>query len=92
MLHYLFIVRLTARRLPAGYCLGVARKNRSQTTSDSPVSHHLLGSKRLLTFCGRYSFHDARSAFKATRAGKGEDGKVLVKAMISGPDVTVESV
>jgi D-xylulose reductase len=54
------------------------------------VSQGKIDLKPLVTH--RYSFHDARSAFKATRAGKGEDGKVLVKAMISGPDVTVESV
>jgi D-xylulose reductase len=41
---------------------------------------------------GSYAFEDAKTAFSATRAGKSEDGKGLVKAIISGPGVSVESV
>lgn len=39
----------------------------------------------------RFAFTDAVAAFKATRAGKTEDGKSLIKAIISGPDVPVDS-
>ncbi|KAF5363930.1 hypothetical protein D9756_000478 [Leucocoprinus leucothites] len=34
----------------------------------------------------RYAFNDAIVAFKATRAGKSEDGKGVIKAIISGPE------
>lgn len=37
-----------------------------------------------------YVFKDALVAFKATQAGKGADGKGIIKAMISGPDLTVD--
>ncbi|PPQ77661.1 hypothetical protein CVT25_011096 [Psilocybe cyanescens] len=33
----------------------------------------------------RYKFEDAVAAFKATRTGKSEDGKGVIKAIISGP-------
>ena len=35
----------------------------------------------------RYSFDQAVEAFQATRAGKSPDGKAVIKAVISGPDV-----
>jgi len=35
----------------------------------------------------RYKFEDAITAFAATRAGKSEDGKGVIKAIISGPGV-----
>jgi D-xylulose reductase len=38
----------------------------------------------------RYAFDDAKTAFRATRAGKSDDGKGLVKAIISGPDVPID--
>ncbi|KAF8165241.1 xylitol dehydrogenase [Crassisporium funariophilum] len=34
----------------------------------------------------RFKFDDAVAAFKATRAGKSEDGKGVIKAIISGPE------
>ncbi|KAJ8519396.1 hypothetical protein ONZ45_g3660 [Pleurotus djamor] len=37
----------------------------------------------------RFAFNDAITAFKATRNGKSEDGKGVIKAIISGPDVDV---
>jgi D-xylulose reductase len=40
----------------------------------------------------RFAFNDATVAFKATRAGKSEDGKAVIKAIISGPDVSVKDV
>jgi D-xylulose reductase len=33
----------------------------------------------------RFKFEDALTAFKATKAGKSEDGKTLIKAIIAGP-------
>jgi len=38
----------------------------------------------------RFKFEDAISAFEATKKGKSEDGKDLIKAIISGPGVSVE--
>jgi D-xylulose reductase len=34
----------------------------------------------------RYSFTDAEKAFKTTRSGKSEDGKGVIKVIISGPE------
>ena len=39
----------------------------------------------------RYKFEDAATAFQTARNGKSEDGKGLIKAIISGPDVAVDS-
>lgn len=36
----------------------------------------------------RYPFRDAVKAFENTAAGKGADGKVLLKAIIDGPEST----
>jgi D-xylulose reductase len=38
----------------------------------------------------RFEFKDAVKAFETTRAGKSEDGKNLIKAVISGPDVPID--
>ncbi|KIJ20258.1 L-iditol 2-dehydrogenase [Paxillus involutus ATCC 200175] len=37
----------------------------------------------------RFSFDDALLAFQTTRAGKSSDGKGVIKAIISGPDVDI---
>jgi D-xylulose reductase len=37
-----------------------------------------------------FRFEEAISAFDATKKGKSEDGKELIKAIISGPGVSVE--
>ena len=37
----------------------------------------------------RYAFDEAIAAFQATRQGKSDDGKGVIKAIISGPDVSV---
>jgi len=39
----------------------------------------------------RYTFDDAIVAFKATRAGKSEDGKGVIKAIISGPGISADA-
>ena len=36
----------------------------------------------------RFSFDQAVQAFQVTRNGKSEDGKAVIKAVISGPDVS----
>jgi D-xylulose reductase len=56
---------------------------------DYPMAIGLVSSgkvdlKPLVTH--RFAFNDAIVAFKATRAGKSEDGKGVIKAIISGPD------
>ncbi|KAG5639256.1 hypothetical protein H0H81_004917 [Sphagnurus paluster] len=39
----------------------------------------------------RYRFDQAITAFQATRAGKSEDGKGVIKAIISGPDFPADA-
>jgi D-xylulose reductase len=38
----------------------------------------------------RFKFEDALQAFNTTRAGKSEDGKGVIKAVISGPGVAID--
>ena len=38
----------------------------------------------------RFAFEDAVTAFGVTRVGKSEDGKGVIKAIISGPGVLVD--
>ncbi|KAJ7190699.1 xylitol dehydrogenase [Mycena pura] len=38
----------------------------------------------------RFPFDQASAAFQAARTGKGEDGKGVIKAIISGPDVSID--
>ena len=38
----------------------------------------------------RFKFEDAVTAFEATKSGKSTDGKGLIKAIISGPDVSID--
>ena len=45
-----------------------------------------------LNFKNRFSFPDAKIAFEATKKGRGEDGKGVIKAIISGPDVPVNEI
>jgi len=49
----------------------------------SLVSKGKIDLKPLVTH--RFSFEEAIIAFKATRSGKGDDGKGVIKAIISGP-------
>ena len=35
----------------------------------------------------RFTFEQAKEAFETNRAGKSPDGKAVIKAIISGPDV-----
>ncbi|OJT04132.1 hypothetical protein TRAPUB_5177 [Trametes pubescens] len=50
------------------------------------VSQGKIDLKPLVTH--RFSFDQAIQAFQTTRAGKSEDGKPVIKAVISGPDVS----
>jgi len=54
------------------------------------VSQGKIDLKPLVTH--RFAFNDATIAFKTTRAGKSEDGKGVIKAIISGPDVAVTDI
>ena len=51
----------------------------------SLVAQGRIDLKPLVTH--RFSFEQAVDAFQATRAGKSPDGKAVIKAVISGPDV-----
>jgi len=53
------------------------------------VSQGKINLKPLVTH--RFAFDDAITAFKASRTGKSEDGKSVIKAIISGPSVSPES-
>ncbi|KAG5724994.1 D-xylulose reductase A [Termitomyces sp. T112] len=55
----------------------------------SLVAQGKIDLKPLVTH--RYAFQDAITAFQATRAGKSEDGKGVIKAIISGPDVSPDA-
>jgi len=57
---------------------------------DYPVAISLVAQgkvdlKSLITH--RYNFSDAITAFNTTRAGRSEDGKGVIKAIINGPDI-----
>ncbi|KAJ7180212.1 xylitol dehydrogenase [Mycena crocata] len=52
------------------------------------VAQGKINLKPLVTH--RFPFDQAITAFKATRNGKSEDGKGVIKAIISGPDVGVD--
>ena len=38
----------------------------------------------------RFAFEEAIAAFETTKTGKSQDGKGVIKAIISGPDVPVD--
>lgn len=40
----------------------------------------------------RFKFDDAITAFETTKAGKSTDGKGVIKAIISGPDVSPDDI
>ncbi|THH14889.1 hypothetical protein EW146_g5503 [Bondarzewia mesenterica] len=48
------------------------------------ASHGKIDLKPMVTH--RFAFTDAVAAFNATKAGRTEDGRALIKAIISGPD------
>jgi len=52
------------------------------------VAQGKIDLKPLITH--RFAFTDAVKAFQVTRNGKSEDGRGVIKAVISGPDVPVE--
>jgi hypothetical protein len=100
---YYIVPDSLARLLPAWRLLSRhrpsrPRENQPQTTSHPSVRypniHHPSSSKSFFqhsdAFFSRYAFTDAIAAFDATKKGKSEDGKGVIKAIISGPDVAVE--
>ncbi|KAJ7179028.1 xylitol dehydrogenase [Mycena filopes] len=52
------------------------------------VAQGKINLKPLVTH--RFAFNDAITAFQATRDGKSKDGKGVIKAIISGPDVAID--
>ncbi|KAF9226565.1 GroES-like protein [Gyrodon lividus] len=61
---------------PGDYPLAIALVGQGKVDLKPLVSH-------------RFSFDDALLAFQTTRAGKSSDGKGVIKAIISGPDVDI---
>ncbi|KAI0750744.1 xylitol dehydrogenase [Daedaleopsis nitida] len=60
---------------PGDYALGIALVAQGKVDLKPLVTH-------------RFSFDQAVQAFQTTRTGKSEDGKPVIKAVISGPDVS----
>jgi len=59
---------------------------------DYPLAIALVAQGKIdlkLLVTHRFAFTDAIHAFETTRAGKSEDGKGVIKAIISGPDVSI---
>ncbi|KAM6495787.1 xylitol dehydrogenase [Amanita muscaria] len=54
----------------------------------SLVAQGRVDLKPLITH--RFTFENAKVAFEATKTGKSEDGKGVIKAIISGPDTSVD--
>ena len=63
-----------AHKQPGDYQLAVALASQGRIDLKPLVTH-------------RFSFNQAVEAFQATRTGKSPDGKAVIKAIISGPDV-----
>ncbi|CCM03159.1 uncharacterized protein FIBRA_05281 [Fibroporia radiculosa] len=61
---------------PGDYALSVALAGSGKIDLKSIITH-------------RFSFDQAIEAFQTTRAGKSPDGKAVIKAVISGPDVSL---
>ncbi|KAH7914217.1 chaperonin 10-like protein [Hygrophoropsis aurantiaca] len=73
------ILKGSFRYGPGDYPLAIALASQGKIDLKPLVSH-------------RFPFNDAVTAFKTTRNGKSEDGKGVIKAIISGPDVDVDEV
>ena len=79
-IHFLFLPPSRPPRLtptspqPGDYQLAIALVAQGKVDLKPLVTH-------------RYRFDQAVEAFQATRAGKSPDGKPVIKAVISGPDV-----
>ncbi|KIJ59296.1 hypothetical protein HYDPIDRAFT_100891, partial [Hydnomerulius pinastri MD-312] len=73
------LVKGSFRYGPGDYPLAIALASSGKVDLKPLVSH-------------RFPFNDARLAFETTRKGKSEDGKGVIKAIISGPDVDINAV
>eukprot|EP00919_Chromeraceae_sp_WS-2016_P053292 GHVR01126563.1.p1 GENE.GHVR01126563.1~~GHVR01126563.1.p1 ORF type:complete len:316 (+),score=38.38 GHVR01126563.1:109-1056(+) len=73
------ILKGSFRYGPGDYPLAIALASQGKIDLKPLVSH-------------RFPFTDAILAFKTTRNGKSEDGKGVIKAIISGPDVGIDEV
>ncbi|KAI0320666.1 xylitol dehydrogenase [Amylostereum chailletii] len=72
-------IRTSFRYGPGDYPLAIALAAAGKVDLKPMVTH-------------RFKFDDAIIAFEATKKGKSEDGKGLIKAIISGPDVSVDDI
>ncbi len=73
--HALFLSLSPSPEQPGDYQLALALAGQGKVDLKPLVTH-------------RYSFDDAVQAFQTVRAGKSEDGRPVIKAIISGPDVS----
>ncbi|KAI0036756.1 xylitol dehydrogenase [Vararia minispora EC-137] len=71
--------RTSFRYGPGDYALAIALASAGKVDVKPMVTH-------------RFKFEDAVIAFEATKKGRSEDGKGLIKAVISGPDVLVDDI
>ena len=72
-------------------CVGISYLALSYQPGDYPLSISLVSQgkidlKPLVTH--RFTFDQAPEAFNINRLGKSPDGKAVIKAIISGPDVS----
>jgi D-xylulose reductase len=62
---------------PGDYELGIALAAQGKIDLKPLITH-------------RFTFEQAKEAFQTNRVGKSPDGKAVIKAIISGPDVSVD--
>jgi len=81
---------------PGDYRLAIALVAQKKIDLKPLVTHRLdipplRVSYVITSYICRFAFDDAVAAFHATRAGQSDDGKKLIKAIISGPGVSTDA-
>ncbi|KAG9317418.1 hypothetical protein JVU11DRAFT_1617 [Chiua virens] len=81
---------------PGDYPLAIALVTQGKINLKPLVSHRSVVAREpflpLIEHNIRFPFEDAPVAFRTTRNGKSDDGKGVIKVIISGPDVDVNDV